>query len=92
VREPLLAVIDDLSPERRRAHLGELAVGPFPTYEALLATLLAEPSTSLRCIVAHHVAERHLSELRPELARLRPLAGTTLVMKAFDQAIERLDA
>ncbi len=92
LREPLLAVIDTMPPDRRRAHLGDLAAGPFPTYEALLAALLAEPSASLRCIVAHHVAERHLSGLRPELARLRPLAGTTLVMNAFDQAIARLDA
>ena len=92
LREPLLAVIEDLPPERRRAHLGPLAPGPFPTYEALLSALLSEQSASLRCIVAYHVAERRLSKLRPDLVRLRPLAGTTLVQHAFDQAIARLDA
>ena len=92
LREPLLAVIDELAPDRRRAHLGRLAPGPFPTYESLISALLAEPSASLRCIVAYHVAERGLAGLRSELARLRPLAGTVHVIHAFDQAIERLDA
>ena len=81
-----------LSPEQRRARLDELAPGPFPTEESLLAALLADPSESLKCVVAHHVAERHLVALRQDLTRLRPLAGPPLVTYAFDQAIERLDA
>lgn len=92
VREPLLAVIDDMPREQRRARLGVLAPGPFATYEDLLATLLAESSASLRCIVAYHVAERRIAALRPELARQRPLAASSLVFHAFDQAIARLDA
>jgi hypothetical protein len=91
LRDPLLAVIDDLPPDRKRAHLGALVPHPFATHEALLAALLAEPSASLRCVVAHHVAERKLLQLRPAIERLRPLAGTTLVQHAFDQAIARLD-
>ena len=92
LREPLLAVLDDTPPDRRRAHLGELATGPYATYEMLLTALLEEPSASLRCVTAYHVAERKLTKLRPAIARLRPLAGTTLVKQAFDQAMERLDA
>lgn len=81
LREPLLAVIDH-----------EPTGQPFTSPEALFAALLAEPSASLRCLVAYHIAERKLETLRPEILRLRPLAGTTLVQHAFDQAIERLDA
>ena len=92
LRPPLFAVLDDLTPEQRRARLDEQAPGPFPTEEALLAALLADPSESLKCVVAHHVAERHLVALRHDLTRLRPLAGPPLVTYAFDQAIERLDA
>jgi hypothetical protein len=92
LRPALFAVIDDLTPQQRRERLGELAPGPFPTYESLLAALLADPSESLKCVVAHHVAERHLVSLRHDLARLRPLVGPPLVIYAFDQALARLDA
>ena len=71
---------------------GKVAAEPFATYEALLAELLADPSESLKCVDAHHVAERHLVTLRHELTRLRPLVGPPLVIYAFDQAIARLDA
>ena len=54
------------------------------------AALLDDPSDSLRCIAAHHVAERRLVALRPHLARLSP--ASPLVTQAFDQAIARLDA
>jgi ATP:ADP antiporter, AAA family len=92
LRTALFAVIDDLTPEQRRARLGDAAPDPFPTDEALFAALLADPSESLKCVVAHHVAERHLVALRHELTRLRPLVGPPLVIYAFDQAIARLDA
>jgi AAA family ATP:ADP antiporter len=62
------------------------------TYEALLAALLADPSDSLRCVAAHHVAERRLVALRGELVRLRPITSPPYVTSAFDQAVETLDA
>lgn len=91
-RVMLYTVLDDLTPEQRVERLGELAPGPYPTYESLLAALLADPSESLRCVVAHEVAERNLVALRPHLTRLRPLVGPPLVIYAFDQAIARLHA
>jgi len=91
LRVPLLAVIEDLPAEERRARLGTWAPGPFTRYEDFVADVLADPSESLRCVVAHHVAERRLITLRPELQRLRPIAGSELVLHAFDQAIARLD-
>jgi AAA family ATP:ADP antiporter len=92
LRTALFAVLDDITAEHRRARLGDLAPGPFATDEALFAALLADPSESLKCVVAHHVAERHLVALRHDLTRLRPLVGPPLVIYAFDQAIARLDA
>jgi len=81
IRVPLLAVL-----EQREPFVLDL------THAELIATLLADPSESLRCVAAHHVAERHLVALRGELVRLRPVTASTLVTHAFDQAIARLDA
>jgi len=91
LRSPLLAVVDDLSPVQRRTALGKLAPAPFANHEALIVALLADPSESLRCLVAYHIADRHLVALRAELARLRPSDGLPLVTFAFDEAIARLD-
>jgi AAA family ATP:ADP antiporter len=91
LRVPLLAVIDDLPPEERVARLGSLAPAPFASSDDLLAALLADRSASLRCLAAHHVAERRLIALRPALVRLRSLDVSPHVLHAFDQAIARLD-
>ncbi|HEY4239894.1 MAG TPA: hypothetical protein VGM88_08765 [Kofleriaceae bacterium] len=74
------------------AALGKLAPGPFESAESLAAALLDDPSESVRCVAAHHVASRELVGLRADLLRLRPLAASPFVTFAFDQAIARLDA
>jgi hypothetical protein len=86
-RGALLAVLDDLPPAARRARTGDLAPGPFATAEMFFAALLADPSASLRCVVAGHVAEQHLVALASELERLRSHDGRPLVTQAFDQAL-----
>ena len=91
LRVPLFAVLDGVPPAVRRTQLGSLAPGPFVSYEAFIATLLTDPSESLRCVVAYHVAEHRLIGLRGDLARLRPPGEPRLVAHAFDQAIARLD-
>jgi hypothetical protein len=53
--------------------------------------LLADPSESVRCVVAHYIGELKLHGLRPELARLQGLADPPFVVDAFQQAIARLD-
>ncbi|HSN30944.1 MAG TPA: hypothetical protein VLT45_31880 [Kofleriaceae bacterium] len=90
VRGPLLAVLEDLPPVVRRSRIVDLAPAPFHTREAFLAALLADPSESLRCVVAGYVAERHLTALRPELTRLRPGDERPVVTQAFDHALEVL--
>lgn len=81
VRAPLFALLDG-EPE---ALLDEL-----PTHQSVISALLADPSDSLRCVAAHHVAELQLVELREELVRLKPITDSALVTHAFEQAIARL--
>jgi AAA family ATP:ADP antiporter len=92
VRAALLAIIDELPREERRARLGALASGPFARYDDYVAALLADPSESLRCVVAYHVAERRLVALHANLTRLRGEAAPSLVTDVFDRALARLDA
>ncbi|MBA2542573.1 MAG: hypothetical protein H0V17_23220, partial [Deltaproteobacteria bacterium] len=90
LRNPLLAVIEPLDPQERRDRLGELAPGPFESQQELFAALLADRSDSLRCVVAHHIAERNIGSLRGELARLQTLDDPPFVIDAFQQALARL--
>jgi AAA family ATP:ADP antiporter len=79
IRIPLFAA---LQPSSRRG---------MRDLETLLGALLADPDEAVRCIAAHHVAERNLVALRPELTRLRPYMPP-IVGQAFDQALARLHA
>lgn len=94
IRLPLFAILDDLPPDVRRKRLAATQFGhrALDSEEDLLVALLTDPSESLRCLAAYHIAERHLSGLRHHLDRLRPDVGPPLVLYAFDQAIARLDA
>lgn len=60
-------------------------------HERELALLLRDRSDSVRCVAAHHVAERRVVGLRPELARLQRGASSSLVCRTFTQAMEILD-
>jgi hypothetical protein len=84
-RAPLLAVIDGRSglPTEKLREL-------YPAYSDVMAALLTDPSVSLRCVAAHHVAERQLFELRGDLVRLGPSSASELVTSAFEQAAARL--
>jgi ATP:ADP antiporter, AAA family len=62
----------------------------FPTHSDVISTLLSDPSVSLRCVAAHHVAEIQMVELRDELVRLKPVTNSPLVLNAFEQALARL--
>jgi ATP:ADP antiporter, AAA family len=74
LRQPLLAVLDDLPPHVRRGRLGSLAVGPFSSYEGLLAVLLEDRSESLRCVVAYHVEElRRSRPVSPRPTNVSPV-------------------
>ena len=92
LRNPLIAVIEPLDLPTRRERLGELAAPLYMNEHDVLSALLGDRSESLRCVVAHHIAERKLASMRPELARLQLLDDPPFVVDAFEQAIARLDA
>jgi hypothetical protein len=92
-------IVDEVLPADERARLLDELEGRDPpaaftygSHEELLAALLVDPSDSLRCITAHHVAERRLVALRGELVRLQPLTASAVVTHACAQAIASLDA
>jgi hypothetical protein len=58
VRVPLVATIQPLSPDARRAALGRLAPGPFAQLDDAIAALLADSSESVREVVRYHVEQR----------------------------------
>lgn len=91
-RNPLIAVIEPLDLPTRRERLGELASPLYMNEHDVLAALLADRSESLRCVVAHHIAERKLGSLRQDLTRLKTTDDPPFVVDAFEQAIARLDA
>lgn len=83
LRVPLIELLDgDIDQEALREE--------HPTHQSVISALLADPSDSLRCVAAHHVAELQLVELRDELVRLKPVTDSALVTHAFEQAIARL--
>jgi len=86
---PLVAATEDLTPEQRRDRLGGFAAAPADRDE-LLAALLADPSESLRCVVAGYIADHKLVGLEGDLQRVRMADGPSIVMRAFDQALESL--
>ena len=92
LRNPLIAVIEPLDLPTRRERLGELAAPLYMNEHDVFTVLLADRSESLRCVVAHHIAERKLDNMRPELARLQSRDDPPFVVDAFEQAIARLDA
>jgi len=70
LRDAVLALLDDAPAEARLAAArAYYAPGPLD-YDALLATLIEQPSESLRCIAVYHVGELGLRALRGPLERL----------------------
>jgi ATP/ADP translocase len=84
-RTPLFAAI-----EGRSGMSGDRLRELYPAYSDVIAALLSDPSVSLRCVAAHHVAERQLFELRGDLVRLGPSSASELVTSAYAQALARL--
>ena len=80
----------DLRPILVRVLDGVPAGAPHREHEELIAALLDDPSESLRCAAALHVAEDRLVELGETLRELRPADTAPLVAQAFDDALARL--
>lgn len=89
VRDPLLALVDDLPPRARLAQAGPYAPPPSQGYEQLLADLLQVEDVGLRSLVAAHIGELGLRSLAPALEAL-PSDPAGFVSEAVAKALARL--
>jgi hypothetical protein len=90
LREAVTGMLDDV-PDAQRLAAGRRyhrARGPSPT--ATLREMLEEGGLTLRCLVAYHVAEQRLEELRADLVR-QGQGATGLLADALRNAMHRLD-
>lgn len=90
LRDAVIGLLDEIPDTQRLAAGRRWYRPPGRSRPDTLRTLLRERSLTLRCIVAYHVADLGLSELRQELVTLcQQTAGTA--GDSFRNALARLD-
>jgi AAA family ATP:ADP antiporter len=70
MRDPVLALVDDLPDSGKLAGAGRYLPPMRHEYEAVLMSLLERGGVALRCLVAYQAGELRLIGLRPHLERL----------------------
>jgi hypothetical protein len=89
-REAVLGLLDDVDPTRR-LRAGERYYRPRREAPAeLLKRLLEREDLELRCLVAYHVSEIGLTELREDLRELATRA-TDMLAESLERSVQRLD-
>jgi hypothetical protein len=91
LREAVLALVDDVSDGERLARAAGFQREEASDYDTLLAALLEEPGETLRCLVAHHVAELGLLGLRPRLREIEQQETGLFVARVIDRAARILE-
>lgn len=90
LREPVLALVDDLPDAVRLARAGaHHRVGALG-YEGLLAVLLDSPGDALRSLAVHHIGELGLRDLREKIERLQMEHPAGVLERAIARALRRL--
>jgi ATP:ADP antiporter, AAA family len=91
LREPVLALMDDV-PDTQRLARASSVFRPAPlTYDELLARLIEEPGETVRCLAVYHVGELGLSALGPRLEAVRAERGAGLfLLRVVDRALALL--
>jgi hypothetical protein len=89
LREAVLTLVGD-GQEAVRAGGGPYYPAPNLRYVDVLSAMLDRGDESLRCIVAHHVGELGLTELRPRLEQLMAGGPGFFVMRVVSRALELL--
>lgn len=89
IRDPLLALVDDLPPRARLAQAGAYAPEPIRGYAQLLSDLLRVEDVGVRSLVSAHVGESGMSELIPTLEAL-PSDPAGFVAEAVSKTVGRL--
>lgn len=90
LREAVLALVDDASPDERLAAAGTF-IGFLPSgYEQLLATLLDQADETVRSLAAYHVGELGLAGLRGRLEAFRGHETSPLAARVLERALAML--
>ncbi|HMB68174.1 MAG TPA: HEAT repeat domain-containing protein, partial [bacterium] len=90
LRDAVVGVLDDVPDEQRLAAGRRYHRRGPADRRALLRTLLEQGSVPLRCLVAYHVAETGMKDLREELAGLCD-AAVGAMEETFRNALHMLD-
>jgi len=90
LRDPILAIVDDLPDRERLAHAGPFAPEPAGDYEESLHAMLGQRNAPLRALAVYHIGELQLNAMRAELEELRG-EPSFLLAEALDRALGRLD-
>jgi len=70
LRDAVIALVDDVSRERKLLRAGPHYTPARLDYVELMRALLERPGIGMRTLVIYHIGELGLSELRPDLERL----------------------
>lgn len=91
LREPVLALVDDV-PDTQRLARAASVFGAAPLgYDDLLARLIEEPGETVRCLAVYHVGELGLSAFGPRLEAVRAERGAGLfLLRVVDRALALL--
>jgi AAA family ATP:ADP antiporter len=91
IRDPLLALVDDLPTREKLARAGRYLPPMRDDYEAVLMSLLDRGGVALRSLVAYHAGELRIAGLRPQLERMcqEPPGG---VPQVAERALRMLSA
>jgi hypothetical protein len=91
LRDAVLALVDDVPDAERLARAAGFERVETTDYDSLLAALLDEPGETLRCLVAHHVAELGLDGFRPRLREIEQRETGLFVARVIDRAARVLE-
>jgi AAA family ATP:ADP antiporter len=90
LREPVLALLDDIPDAVRLRRAGRFHDSREQTYEELLAELLQHDDVGLRALVVYHIGELRLTSLRETVAML-PSDLKGFVARGVERTLNLLD-
>lgn len=91
LRDPVLALVDDVGDNERLRRAGPFAPSQKQSYPELLSQLLEKGGVGMRCLVVYHIGELRLGALREQIAMLPSDLGG-LVTRAVNRTLALLDA
>jgi HEAT repeat protein len=90
LRDPVLALVDEVPDDQRLAVMHSYFRPPELGYAELLRTMLGDGSEAVRCIAAYHIGELGLDELRDPLAAVDS-ERTSYLREVVEHALSLLE-